>query len=77
MNNTKLMFGLGELKHFINNSLKLSYDKNDLTGFELIAPLMKAASHNTYIEKTDKTVLQSSVLSILSKPKVLTIFMPN
>jgi len=50
MNNTKLMFSLGELKHFINNSLKLSYNKNDLTGFELIVPLIKASSHNTYIE---------------------------
>jgi len=50
MNETRLMFSLGELKHFINNSLNLSYDKNDLTGFEYITPLMKSASHITYIE---------------------------
>lgn len=50
MNETKLMFSLGELKHFINNSLKLSYKKDDLTGFELIVPLIKATSYNTYIE---------------------------
>jgi len=50
MNETKLMFSLGELKHFINNSLNLSYNKNDLTGFEFIVPLVKAASHITYVE---------------------------
>ena len=50
MNETKLMFSLGELKHFINRSLNLSYEKKDLTGFEYIVPIMKASSHNTYIE---------------------------
>jgi len=50
MNETKLMFSLGELKHFINNSLDLSYKKNEITGFELIVPLIEASSHNTYIE---------------------------
>ena len=50
MNDTKLMFSLGELKHFINNSLNLSYKKHDLTGFELIVPIMSAVSHNTYVE---------------------------
>ena len=50
MNETKLMFSLGELKHFINNSLDLSYDKKDITGFELITPLIEASSHNTYVE---------------------------
>ena len=48
MNETKLMFSLGELKHFINNALGLSYKKNELTGFEYIVPLIKSASHITY-----------------------------
>jgi|SRR3989344_5906751 len=50
MNETKLMFNLGILKHFVNNSLKLSYKEKAITGFELIVPLMEAAAHNTYIE---------------------------
>lgn len=50
MNETKLMFNLGELKHFINNSLDLSYEKNSITGFELIVPLLEASERNTYIE---------------------------
>jgi len=50
MNETKLMFSLGELKHFINNSLGLSYDKYSVTGFELVVPLTEAAAYNTYIE---------------------------
>ena len=44
------MFNLGILKHFINNSLQLSYERKDVTGFELIVPLMEAAAHNTYVE---------------------------
>src|SRR3989338_3067363 len=50
MNETKLMFNLGILKHFINNALKLSYDKKSVTGFEMIVPLLEASSHNTYVE---------------------------
>ena len=50
MNETKLMFDLGILKHFINNSLKLSYETKNITGFEMIVPLLEASSHNTYIE---------------------------
>ena len=57
MNETKLMFDLGILKHFINNSLKLSYKTKSITGFEMIVPLLEASSHNAYIEtvsnKTD------------------------
>ena len=54
MNETKMMFSLGELKHFINHSLGLSYDKYSVTGFELIVPLTEAAAYNTYIETTSK-----------------------
>ena len=50
INETKLMFNLGTLKHFINNSLDLSYEKCSVTGFELIVPLLEASSHNTYVE---------------------------
>ena len=50
MNETKLMFSLGELKHFINNALDLSYDDKSLTGFEIIVPLIEASAHNTYVE---------------------------
>ena len=50
MNETKLMFSLGELKHFINNSLGLSYEKYKITGFELIVPLLNAVAYNTYVE---------------------------
>ena len=50
MNETKLMFNLGTLKHFINNSLDLSYDKHSITGYELITSLIEASSHNTYVE---------------------------
>lgn len=52
MNETKLMFSLGELKHFINNSLGLSYDKKIVTGFEFITSLMEASANNTYVETT-------------------------
>ena len=50
MNETKLMFDLGILKHFINNSLGLSYEKFDITGFELIVPLMESVAYNSYVE---------------------------
>ena len=50
MNETKLMFSLGTLKHFINNSLGLSYETNEITGFELIVSLLKSSAYNTYVE---------------------------
>jgi len=50
MNKTKLMFSLGGLKHFINNSLGLNYEKNKITGFEFMNSIMSASAHNTYIE---------------------------
>ena len=72
MNETKLMFSLGELKHFINNALNLSYKKNDLTGFEYIVPIMKSASHITYIEtvsnKSDSLYLRCKN-SLISRMK--------
>lgn len=72
MNETKLMFSLGELKHFINNSLNLSYKKHDITGFELIVPIMSAVSHNTYAEtvsnKSDSLYLKCKD-SLISRMK--------
>ena len=50
MNREKLCFGLGILKHFINNSLVISRDKQQISGYELLNPLLESASHNTYVE---------------------------
>lgn len=50
MNETKLMFSLGELKHFINNALGLSYERNKITGFELVVSLLESAAYNSYVE---------------------------
>jgi len=69
MNETKMMFSLGELKHFINHSLGLSYDKYSVTGFELIVPLTEAAAYNTYIETTSnksKTLYLRTKKSLIS-----------
>ncbi len=48
MNEAKLCFSLGILKHFINDALFL-HDKN-ISGFELIEPMLSATAHNTYFE---------------------------
>ena len=50
MNEAKLCFNLGILKHFINNALGLSYSRHKITGYELITPLLEASSSNTYVE---------------------------
>jgi len=50
MDENKLSFSLGNLKHFINNSLGLDYGSNKVTGFELLNSIMDASAHNTYIE---------------------------
>jgi hypothetical protein len=38
------------LKKFINNSLDLSDDRLEVTGYELISPLLNAVAYNTYVE---------------------------
>src|SRR3989339_1198404 len=50
MDENKISFGLGILKHFINNSLGLDYESNKITGFELLNSIIDASTNNTYIE---------------------------
>lgn len=50
MDENKISFSLGTLKHFINNSLGLSYKDNKITGFELLNSIVEASAHNTYVE---------------------------
>ena len=49
MNRERLVFSIGILRHFINNSLGLSRENNLITGFELAEHLLDAAAYNTYI----------------------------
>ena len=50
MNEARLCFSLGILKHFINDSLGLTPKTNNITGFNLINSLLDSAAYNTYIE---------------------------
>ena len=50
MDESKIVFNLGILKHFINNSLGLSYEDNKITGFELLNSIVDSSAHNTYVE---------------------------
>ena len=50
MNEDKLCFNLKMIKKFINHSLGLSDDKFEITGYELLSPLLNAAAYNTYVE---------------------------
>ena len=50
MDENKISFNLGTLKHFINNSLGLDYERNKVTGFESLNSIINASAHNTYIE---------------------------
>ena len=63
MNEARLCFSLGILKHFIDNSLGLSHKTHEINGFQLIAPILDAAAYNTYIEtignKTDTLYLRA------------------
>jgi hypothetical protein len=62
MNENKIYFDLNILKKFINNSLGLNYEKQNITGYELITPILDASAYNTYIEtvsnKTDTLYLR-------------------
>ena len=50
MDENKISFSLGILKHFINDSLGLDYENHKVTGFELVNSIIEASSHNTYVE---------------------------
>ena len=50
MNEARLCFSLGILKHFINNCLGISSKTHEVSGFELITSLLDSAAYNTYIE---------------------------
>ena len=50
MNEDKLCFNLKMIKKFINYSLDLSDDKFEVTGYELLSPLLNAVAYNTYVE---------------------------
>src|SRR3989344_6092306 len=50
MNEDKLCFNLKMIKKFINNSLDLSDDKFEITGYELLPPLLNAVAYKTYVE---------------------------
>ena len=50
MNEDRMIFNLKMLKKFINNSLDLSDDKFEITGYELLSPLLNAVAYNTYVE---------------------------
>jgi len=50
MNEDRICFNLKMLKKFINNSLDLSDDRLEVTGYELISPLLNAVAYNTYVE---------------------------
>lgn len=56
MNDDKIIFSLKVLKKFINNALGLNYEKQDITGYELLTPILQASACNSYIETlSDKT----------------------
>lgn len=65
MNEARLCFSLGILKHFINNSLGIEPKAHKISGFELITSLLDSAAYNTYIEtvsnKADTLYLRTKV----------------
>ena len=50
MNEDRICFNLKMIKKFINNSLGLSEDRFEVTGYELLSPLLNAVAYNTYVE---------------------------
>jgi len=50
MNREKLVFSIGILRHFINDSLALDKKRFEVTGFELSEFLLDSAAYNTYVE---------------------------
>jgi hypothetical protein len=62
MNRERLVFSIGILRHFINDSLGLKKPDCSVTGFELNEALLDAAAYNAYLEtvsgKTDTLYLR-------------------
>lgn len=62
MNETKLCNDLDVLMHFIDDSLGINKEKNNVTGFILTVPLTESAAYNSYLEtisnKTDTIYLR-------------------
>ena len=50
MNEDSLCFSLKMIKKFINHALDLSDDKYEITGYELLSPLLNAVAYNNYVE---------------------------
>lgn len=50
MNEARLCFSLGILKHFINNCLGLEDNTNKISGFNIIESLLDSSAYNTYVE---------------------------
>jgi len=50
MNREQLVATIRYLRHFIDESLGVSYQTHDVSGFELSEPLLDAAAYNTYVE---------------------------
>lgn len=50
MNRERLVFTIGIIRHFINNSLGLNQKTNKISGFELMDHLLDSAAYNAYIE---------------------------
>jgi len=50
LNHEKLIFSASILRRFIDHSLDLAKPQHAVTGYELSAPLTKAAAYNTYVE---------------------------
>ena len=50
MNQDIICFNLKMINKFINNSLRLSEDRFEVTGYELLSPLLNAVAYNTYVE---------------------------
>lgn len=50
MNRERLVFSIGILRHFIDNSLGTKKESRSVTGFALSEPLLDAAAYNTYVE---------------------------
>ena len=50
INRDEISKSIAMIRHFIDNSLALSFENNSITGFQLSEPLLDASAYNTYIE---------------------------